>query len=37
MAVDLPPTVPYVDVQPETQIEKRGRKRAALARALALE
>ena len=31
MAIDLPPTAPYVDTQPEAQIEKRGRKRAALA------
>jgi hypothetical protein len=31
MAIDLPPTAPYVDIQPDTQIEKRGRKRAALA------
>jgi hypothetical protein len=31
MAIDLPPTAPYVDTQLEAQIEKRGRKRAALA------
>lgn len=30
MAIDLPPTAPYVDIQPDAQIEKRGRKRAAL-------
>jgi hypothetical protein len=31
MAIDLPPTGAYADIQPEMQIEKRGRKRAALA------
>lgn len=31
MAIDLPPTGAHTDIQPEMQIEKRGRKRAALA------